>query len=104
MTKHFFLPVMALCLIYSSAFAQQHTARELYDAYHKNEFTFQQAYLNKSLTISGKIRSVKKGIKGLNEANAVFITATGFENFIVCQFPLDDTLPLMHLQADQVVT
>lgn len=93
-----------LCLSGLKVCAQTHTARELYDAYHSNEYTFQNNYLNKPLTVKGKIRSLKKGIKGINEANAVFITATGYENFIVCQFPLDDTLPLLHLKADQTVT
>jgi hypothetical protein len=93
-----------LCLLNWTANCQTHTARELYDEYHSNEYTFQQKYLDKPVIVTGKIRSIKKGIKGLNEANVVFLTATGFENFIYCQFPLDDTLPLLSLKADQIVT
>lgn len=95
---------LMLSLVSIKSLSQTHTARELYDEYHSNEYTFQQKYLNKDIVVTGKIRSLKKGIKGLNEANVVFLTATGFENFIYCQFPLDDTLPLMRLKADQVVT
>ncbi|GAA4733906.1 OB-fold protein [Flavisolibacter ginsenosidimutans] len=104
MKQSAFALTLLFCLLCVEAFCQTKTARQLYDEYHGNEFTFQQAYLNKNLTVTGKIRSIKKGIKGINEANAVFITATGYENFIVCQFPLDDTLPLMKLKADQTVT
>jgi hypothetical protein len=93
-----------LCLLSVCSFAQKYTARQLYDEYHSNEYTFEKKYLNKQLTIEGKIRSIKQGIKGFNEANVVFITATGYENFIYCQFPLDDTLPLARLKANEVVT
>jgi hypothetical protein len=93
-----------LCLLAVGSFAQKQTARQLYDEYHSNEYTFEKKYLNKQLIVEGKIRSIKQGIKGFNEANVVFITATGYENFIYCQFPLDDTLPLSRLKANEVVT
>jgi tRNA_anti-like len=90
-------------LLAITTFAQVSTARQLYDEYHANGYTFEKKYLNQTITFEGKIRSLKQGVKGLNAANAVFITATGFENFAVCQFPLEDLKPLESLKADDVV-
>lgn len=96
----------ALCIscLYSVCFAQTLTARQLYDDYHKNEYNFEKQYLHKTFTVTGKIRSVKQGIKNINASSAAFITATGFENFIVAQFPLEDTATLSRLNAGDMVT
>jgi hypothetical protein len=99
----FVLPALfVLSTLVSSA--QTIPVKQLYDEYHANSFNFEKQYLNKQLTVRGKIRSVKQGIKGLNAASAAFLTATGFENFISCQFPLEDTITLSKLNADQIVT
>lgn len=84
-------------------FAQTYTARELYDEYHKNEYNFEKQYLNKTITLTGKIRSVKQGVKGLNASSSAFITATGFENFVVAQFPIEDTATISRLNAGAMV-
>lgn len=94
----------SLVFCFCNCFSQTTTARQLYDEYHKNEYNFKNQYLNKTITVTGKIRSVKQGIKGINASSAAFITATGYENFISAQFPLEDTVTLSRLNADDVVT
>jgi hypothetical protein len=84
--------------------AQTYTARQLYDEYHRNEYNFEKQYLNKTITLIGKVRSVKQGIKGLNANSAAFITATGYENFIAAQFPIEDVATPSRLNADEFVT
>ncbi|WP_121354595.1 OB-fold protein [Flavisolibacter nicotianae] len=99
----FVLFVLFVCsFLFSSA--QTITVKQLYDEYHSNSYNFEKQYTGKQLTIQGKIRSVKQGIKGLNAASAAFLTATGYENFVSCQFPIEDTITLSRLHADQVVT
>lgn len=87
-----------------AASAQTITVKQLYDEYHSNSYNFEKQYTGKRMTIQGKIRSVKQGITGLNAASAAFLTATGYENFVSCQFPLEDTATLSRLHADEVVT
>jgi hypothetical protein len=59
--KYLLIPVFTF-LTFDLA-AQTYTARQLYDEYHRNEYNFEKQYLNKTITVIGKVRSVKQGIK-----------------------------------------
>lgn len=99
-----YLLITAFTLATSTLAAQTYTARQLYDEYYQNSYTFENKYINKTLTIKGKIRSISVGTKPLNEYHNVYITATGYENFVVCQIPIDDTVTLSQLKAGETVT
>lgn len=98
-----YLLVTVLALISHNLFAQTYTAKQLYDEYNQNSYNFENKYFNKTLTIKGKIRSISVGTKGWNQYHNVYITATGYENFIVCQFPVEDTVTLGQLKAGETV-
>ena len=74
-------------------FCQTLTVRKLYDEYRNNKYTFQNKYKNQTLTITGRVRSVSRASDFWKDQDVhrVHLTATGYENFVVCQIPYKDS-------------
>lgn len=88
------------------AFCQTLTARQLYDEYRSNKYTFQSKYKNQTLTITGKVRSISLASDFWKDQDVhrVHLTATGYENFVVCQIPYKDSAILKLFKAGESVT
>lgn len=105
--KHLILFSLALLLFAANAMSQRVTAKQLYDEHKKNSLNFENKYRNKALVITGKIRSIVPVTtvwKDYENFHHVNITATGYENYIVCQIPHKDSAVLKSLNAGDEVT
>lgn len=89
-----------------SAFAQTQTVKQLYDEYRKNKYNFENKYRNQTITVTGKIRSISVASDFWKDQDVhrIHLTATGYENFIVCQVPYKDSAVLRGLKAGEIIT
>lgn len=87
-------------------FCQTLTVRKLYDEYRNNKYTFQNKYKNQTLTITGRVRSVSRASDFWKDQDVhrVHLTATGYENFVVCQIPYKDSTILNLFKVGEFVT
>jgi hypothetical protein len=79
-----------------SAFTQTQTVKQLYDEYRKNNDSFENKYRNQTITVTGKIRSISVASDFWKDQDVhkIYLTATGYENFVVCQIPYKDSAVL----------
>ncbi|TCJ17838.1 hypothetical protein EPD60_06545 [Flaviaesturariibacter flavus] len=95
-----------ILLFSHSSFAQTHTVKQLYDEYRGNRSMFQNKYRNQTVTVTGKVRSISPASSFWKEQDVhrVYLTATGYENFVVCQVPYKDSALLSAFKAGDIVT
>lgn len=89
------------------AFTQTLTVKQLYDEQRKNSYTFGNKYRNQKITVNGKIRSISPVTvfwKGEKNYHRVYLTATGYENFVICQIPYEDSAVLNRFNTGDVIT
>lgn len=101
----FYFTTLILCSI--GAFSQTHTAKQLYDEQRQNPTAFESKYRNKQITVSGKIRSISPVSYYWEDSenfHRVFLTASGYENYITCQIPYKDSAILKTLKAGETIT
>ncbi|RYY66195.1 MAG: hypothetical protein EOO12_04935 [Chitinophagaceae bacterium] len=100
------LALSLLLLLTLSAVAQTKTVKALYDEYRQNRALFQSTYGNKTLTVSGKIRSISRASDVWKDADVhrIHLTATGYENFVVCEVPYRDSATVQRLKAGDYIT
>lgn len=87
--------------------AQTYTARQLYDEHRKNAYNFENKYRNKKITITGKIRSIAPVTyywQGYENYHKIYLTATGYENYVTCQIPYEDSSLLKAFNAGETIT
>jgi len=89
-----------------STFAQTLTVKEMYDEYRNSKSVFQNKYKNKTITVKGKVRSISPASSYWKDQDVhrVHLTATGYENFVVCQLPYKDSAVLNLLKVGDDVT
>jgi len=104
MVKHLVI-FFSLFLSLSSS-AQQLTVKQLYDEYRKNKYAFENKYRNQTVTVTGKIRSISPASNYWKDQDVhrVHLTATDYENFVVCQLPYKDSALLLPLKIGDYVT
>jgi hypothetical protein len=88
-------------------FAQTLTVKQLYDEQRKNSYNFTNKYRNQKITLNGKIRSISPVTvfwKGEKNYHRVYLTATGYENFVICQIPYEDSAVLKRFNTRDVIT
>ncbi|HEX2606479.1 MAG TPA: hypothetical protein VHK91_03830 [Flavisolibacter sp.] len=103
------IKVLSTCVLFVlslSAYSQTKTVKQLYDEYRQNKSEFESRYRNQTVTVTGKIRSISRvsEIGKDQDVHRVYLTATGYENFVVCELPYKDTAILNSLKAGNVVT
>lgn len=91
--------------ICSTVFSQTHSAKELYDEYRANRYTFENKYKNQRITLTGKVRSISVASDFWKDQDVhrVHLTATGYENFVVCQIPYKDSAILKQFKVTGLV-
>lgn len=90
------MKLVAFCLLLvlsGPAFTQIPTVKQLYDDYRKNKNGFENKYRNQTISAIGKIRSISVGSDFWKDQDnhKIYLTATGYENFVVCQIPYRDS-------------
>src|SRR4051812_3911039 len=103
------MKVIAFCFFLAlsmSGFTQTQTVKQLYDEYRKDKYGFENKYRNQTITVTGKIRSISVASdfwKG-QDFHKIHLTATGYENFVVCQIPYKDSAILKSFQVGGFLT
>lgn len=89
-----------------SGIAQKLTVKQLYDENRKNKSAFENKYRNQTITVTGKIRSISPASSYWKDQDVhrVHLTATGYENFVVCQLPYKDSAVLNQFKVGDYVT
>ena len=103
------MKVITICfflVLSMPAFTQTQTVKQLYDEYRKNKSDFEDKYRNQTITVTGKIRSISVASDFWKDQDVhnIHHTATGFENFVLCQIPYKDSAILRRYQAGGVLT
>lgn len=82
------------------------TVKQLYDEYRQNKTAFENKYRSQSITVTGKIRSISPAsdVWKDQDVHRIHLTATGYENFVVCQLPYKDSAIVHRYKAGDVVT
>ncbi|MDB5200642.1 MAG: hypothetical protein JWQ27_51 [Ferruginibacter sp.] len=85
--------------------AQTPTVKQLYDEYRKNKPAFETKYRDKVITLTGKIRSITaaSSVWKDQDFHRIYLTATGYENFVVCQLPYTDSAILSRYKAGDMI-
>ncbi|QJX48261.1 hypothetical protein HMJ29_15530 [Hymenobacter taeanensis] len=99
--------ILFFCLLFSlSGFAQTLTVRQLYDEYRANKYTFSTKYSGQTITVTGKIRSISPASEFWKDQDVhrIHLTATDYENFVVCQIPYKDSAILGRFKVGEYVT
>ena len=101
-----YLSFVLLLSIALPSIAQKLTVKQLYDEYRANRATFQDKYKNKTITVTGKIRSISVASSFWKDQDVhrVHLTATGYENFVVCQIPYKDSAILNTMKVGDFIT
>lgn len=88
------------------SFAQTKTVRALYDEYRQNYQVFLNKYRNQTITVTGQIRGISPASDFWKDQDVhrVYLTATGYENFLVCELPYKDSATLHQLKSGDYVT
>ncbi len=96
------------CFLFATqlTIAQTITVKQLYDEHRNNKYVFQNKYKNQVITVAGKIRSISPASDYWKDQDVhrVHLTATGYENFVVCELPYKDTGILNLLKVGDYVT
>lgn len=89
-----------------SLHAQTPTVKQLYDEYRKNKNSFEKKYSNQTLSVTGKIRSISvaSSVWKDQDFHRIHLTATGYENFVVCQIPYKDSAILKQFKTGDFIT
>ncbi|GAA4752653.1 hypothetical protein [Flavisolibacter ginsenosidimutans] len=103
------MKVIAFCFFLAlsmSAFTQTQTVKQLYDEYRKSKYSFANKYRNQTITVTGKIRSISVASDFWKDQDVhkIHLTATGYENFVVCQIPYKDSAILRRFQVGGFLT
>lgn len=103
------IKVTTFCFLFIlslSALSQTKTVKQLYEEYRQNKSAFQSKYSNQPMTVTGQIRSISKASEYWKDQDVhrVYLTATGYENFVVCELPYNDTSILNGLKTGNYVT
>lgn len=98
--------ILSFCISFT-ALAQTYTAKQLYDEHRKNAASFENKYRNQKITITGKIRSIVPVTyywPGDKNYHKIHLTATGYENYVTCQIPYEDSSLLKSFNAGETIT
>jgi hypothetical protein len=103
------MKVFAVCFFLAlsmSAFTQASTVKQLYDEYRKNKYSFENKYRNQTITVTGKVRSISVASEFWKDQDVhkIYLTATGYENFVICQIPYKDSAVLRRFQVGAFLT
>ncbi|RYY65892.1 MAG: hypothetical protein EOO12_05765 [Chitinophagaceae bacterium] len=93
-----------LILLTLPALAQTKTVKGLYDEYRQNKAVFQSRYGNQTITVSGTIRSINRASDYWKDAHRIHLTATGYENFVACELPYNDSATLRRYKVGEYIT
>ena len=96
-----------LCLAFVlPVYSQTRTVKALYDEYRNNRSGFESKYRNQKITVTGKIRSISvaSDIWKDQDVHRIHLTATGYENFVVCQIPYKDSALLKQFRVGDMIT
>jgi len=100
---------LLICFLFAFSlpvFSQTPTVKQLYDEYRKNKYSFAGKYHDQTITVTGKIRSISvaSAFWKDQDVHRIHLTATGYENFVVCQVPYKDSAILGRFKAGDFLT
>lgn len=98
--------IIAALLFCISSFAQTRTVKELYDEYYANKAAFAAKYRNQRMTVTGKVRSISVASEYWKDQDThkIYLTATGYESFVVCVLPYKDSAALRGVKTGEFIT
>src|SRR6476620_3234303 len=105
--KYLIFSLFCMLAFACQALSQTLTVKQLYDEQRKNSYAFGNKYRNQKITVNGKIRSISPVTvfwKGEKNYHRVYLTATGYENFVTCQIPYEDSAVLNRFNTGDVIT